>query len=59
MISLIYRGKLYNIPQEPFEPIEESYTRAWYIVKRYTEASFPELYSASIMMINKNKGMVY
>ena len=59
MISIQYQGKLYNIEQEPFESIEESYKRAWYIVKNYDKYDYNQLYSLSIIMINKNKGMIY
>ena len=61
MISLQYHGKIYNIETEPFETIEDSYRRAWYIVKEIdgTSEDIATIYSSSIMMINKNKGMVY
>lgn len=59
MISIQYQGKIYNIEQEPFESIEESYKRAWYIVKNYDKYDYNQLYSLSIIMINKNKGMIY
>lgn len=59
MISIQYKGKLYNIEQEPFESIEESYKRGWYIVKNYDKYDYNQLYSLSIIMINKNKGMIY
>lgn len=60
MICLEYQGKIYNIEVEPFETIEDSYKRAWFIVKNYDKYSeYNELYSLSIMMINKNKGMIY
>lgn len=67
MISLKYHGKIYNIQSEPFETIEDSYRRAWYIVKAIEERNkenqeindISAIYSSSIMMINKNKGMVY
>lgn len=57
MISISYKGNIYNIPREPFETIEESYKRGWYIIK--SEENREIAYSLSIMMINKNKGMVY
>ena len=57
MIIIPYKGKLYNIPREPFETIEESYKRGWYIIK--SEESYEIACSLSIMMLNKNKGMVY
>ena len=59
MITIQYQGKLYNIQQEPCETIEDSYKRGWYIVKNYDSCSYVELYSLSIIMLNKNKGMIY
>lgn len=65
MISLEYHGKIYNIETEPFETIEESYKRGWYIVKKMAcdsceNTDISSVYSSSIMMINiKNKGMIY
>jgi hypothetical protein len=59
MINILYQGKLYNIQQEPFETIEDSYKRGWYIVKNYGKHTYDELYSLSIIMLNKNKGMSY
>lgn len=59
MISLQYCGKIYNISKEPHETIEESYMRAWFIVKNYSKYEYDELYSLSIMMINEKKGMNY
>lgn len=63
MISLQYRGKIYNIETEPFETTEESYKRGWFIVKQLSCDSsnndIASIYSSSIIMINKNKGMIY
>ena len=59
MISLQYNGFIYNIAKEPYETIEESYNRAWFIVKNYEKYSYDELYSLSIININKNKNMDY
>jgi hypothetical protein len=59
MICLQHHGKLFNIPQEPFETMEESYKRAWFIINNYNKMPFSKLYSLSIMIINKNKGMIY
>lgn len=59
MIALQYRGKIYNINIEPFETVEESYKRAWFIVKNNDKYGRDELNSLAIMMINKNKGMNY
>lgn len=55
MIVLQYAGKLYNIEQEPFETVEDTYKRAWYIVKNNDKNA----YSNSIIMLNKTKGMEY
>ena len=57
MISLYYNGSIYIIEEEPFESYEESYTRAWFIVKNYSKYNLDELYSLSI--INLNKDMEY
>jgi hypothetical protein len=59
MITILYQGKLYNIQQEPFETVEDSYKRGWHIVKNYDKYTYDELYSLSLIMLNKNKGMVY
>lgn len=59
MISLQFKGKIYNIETEPFETVEESYKRAWFIVKNNDKYRYDELNSLAIMMINKNKGMCY
>jgi hypothetical protein len=59
MITIQYQGKLFNIEQEPFEAMEDSYKRGWYIVKNYDKFVYEEIYSLSIIMLNKNKGMVY
>lgn len=59
MITILYQGKLYNIQQEPFETVEDSYKRGWYIVKNYDKYTYDELYSLSLIMLNKNKGMAY
>jgi hypothetical protein len=60
MISIEYRGKLYNIPEELFETRQDSYKRAWYISKNMCrEKSFKEMYSQSMIFLNKNKGMKY
>jgi hypothetical protein len=59
MIQLYYMGKLYNIEQEPFETIEDSYKRGWFIVKNYDKYKKDELYSLSIITLNFEKGMTY
>jgi L-amino acid N-acyltransferase YncA len=60
MISIQYQGSLYNISQEPFETVEDSYKRGWYIVKNYNKfENYQQLYSESIIMLNTAKGMTY
>lgn len=59
MITLQYKSRLYNIEVEPFESVRDSYKRAWYIVKNYDKHSHAELYSQSLMLINREKGMQY
>lgn len=59
MITIQYRHKLYNIKKEPFESVQQSYKRAWFIIKNYDKYSYDELYSLSLMMINESNGMVY
>ncbi len=59
IVTLEYKGRFYSIEREPYELIEESYKRAWYIVQNYDKYSYDQLYSMSIMMINKKKGMEY
>jgi hypothetical protein len=59
MICLQHHGKLFKIQQEPFETMEESYKRAWFIINNHNKMPFSKLYSLSIMIINKNKGMIY
>ena len=46
------------INKEPFENIEDTYKRGWYIIKAEGK-TYDEKYSKSIMMINKTKGMSY
>jgi hypothetical protein len=64
MIGVYYAGNFYKIEQEPFETINDSYKRAWYIVKNYGKCAYDKLYSnklysMSIMMLNKERGMEY
>jgi hypothetical protein len=55
MIVLQYQGKMYSIEQEPFETIEDTYKRGWYIVKNYDSNA----YSKSLLMLNESKGLTY
>jgi hypothetical protein len=59
MITIYYAGRMYDIEQEPFETTEDSYKRGWYIVKNYGKHVYDKLYSLSIMMLNKERGMQY
>ena len=59
MITIEYKGILYNIENEPNETIEDTYQRAWYIIKNFDKYAYDHLYSLSIIMINKQKGMIY
>ena len=57
-LSLYYNLKMYNIKKEPFELLEDTYKRAWFIVKNYDKYDeYKELYSLSI--INNNTTMEY
>lgn len=56
-LSLYYKYKIYNIKKEPFELLEDTYKRAWFIVKNYDNYEYNELYSLSI--INNNSSMEY
>lgn len=56
-LSLYYKLKIYNIKKEPFELLEDTYRRAWFIVKNYDNYEYNELYSLSI--INNNSSMEY
>lgn len=55
MIVLQYQGKMYSIEQEPFETIEDTYKRAWYIVKNYDSNA----YAKSLIMLNESRGLIY
>ena len=59
MISIEYQGKNYNIPEELFETREDSYKRGWFVSKNKDTCSFKEIYSKSLMFLNKKKGMKY
>lgn len=59
MITVQYKSKLYDVEHEPFETLDDAYKRAWFIAKNYNTCPYAELYSQSLIMINKNKGMQY
>ena len=39
-LSLYYKLKIYNIKKEPFELLEDTYKRAWFIVKNYDKYEY-------------------
>lgn len=58
MIKIMCCGRMYNIEQEPYETIEDTYKRGWNIIKN--DGISDECYSNSIMMLNsENRGMTY
>ncbi len=60
MITIQYQGYIYNIEQEPFETLEDSYKRGWYIIKNFDKyKNYNELYSRSIMMLHSLRGATY
>ena len=48
-----------GIDKEPFETLEETYERGWFIIKNYDNYDYNELISQSIININSKKGMEY
>ena len=52
-ISLHYNNNIYIIMKEPYETIENTYKRAWFIVKNYDKfQDYNKLYSFSILYEN-------
>lgn len=59
-IKIYYKGKVYSILKEPFEIIENTYKRGWFIINNYNNYNYDELISRSIIYINeKNNYMIY
>ncbi len=60
-ISLHYNNNIYIIMKEPYETIENTYKRAWFIVKNYDKfQDYNKLYSFSILYENtKSHNMNY
>lgn len=52
-------GKMYSIREEPFETVEDTYKRGWFIIRNYDRYKYPELHSRSIEMLNTSRGMTY
>jgi len=53
-ITIFFNNNIYIIEKEPFETINETYTRGWFIVKNYENINFNLLNSYSIINNNIN-----
>lgn len=53
-ITLLFNNNIYIIEKEPFETLNETYTRGWYIVKNYDKIDYKLLNSYSIIINNIN-----
>lgn len=58
-INILYNNEIYIIDKEPYETLEETYERGWFIIKNYYNYDYNELISQSIININSKKGMEY
>ena len=58
-IIILYNNKQYIIEKDPYETIDETYERGWYIIKNYDKYDYNELISKSIIMLNIKKKMEY
>lgn len=58
-ISIQYNNNIYIIMKEPYETLNDTYNRGWYIVKNYDNKNFNKLYSESIINNNKLLGLNY
>jgi len=58
-INILYNSEIHIIDKEPYETLEETYERGWYIIKNYHYYHYNELISNSIININLKKGMEY
>jgi len=59
-ITIFYKNNIYIIDKEPYETINDTYNRGWYIVKNYNKYDYKLLYTQSI--INNNNlhyNMIY
>ena len=59
MITINYQGSIYFIDSEPYESLDETYSRGWFILHNLTEEKYENIYSKSIIMMNEKKGMNY
>ena len=44
-INILYNSEIHIIDKEPYETLEETYERGWYIVKNYHYYHYNELIS--------------
>jgi len=58
-ISIQYNNDIYIIMKEPYETLNDTYNRGWYIVKNYDNYNYNKLYSESIIENNKLLGLEY
>jgi hypothetical protein len=58
-ISIQYNNDIYIIMKEPYETLNDTYNRGWYIVKKYDNNNYNKLYSESIIENNKLLGLEY
>tara|TARA_B000000477_G_scaffold121274_1_gene123688 strand:- start:8804 stop:8989 length:186 start_codon:yes stop_codon:yes gene_type:complete len=58
-INILYNNEIHIIDKEPYETLEETYERGWFIIKNYHYYHYNELISNSIININLKKGMEY
>ena len=58
-INILYNNEIHIIDKEPYETLEETYERGWFIIKNYDNYDYNELISQSIININLKKGMEY
>lgn len=58
-INILYNNDIYIIDKDPYETLEETYERGWFIIKNYDNYNYNELISESIINLNKKKGMEY
>tara|TARA_B110000259_G_scaffold188445_1_gene247488 strand:- start:1062 stop:1277 length:216 start_codon:yes stop_codon:yes gene_type:complete len=58
-INILYNNEIHIIDKEPYETLEETYERGWFIIKNYDNYDYIELISKSIINTNLKKGMEY
>jgi hypothetical protein len=55
----MHNNNIYFIDIDPYETIQETYERGWFIIKNYDNYEYNELVSLSIIKLNEKKGMTY